>query len=64
MTVEAPPMNADMPSEPRKQCPHGGEYDKNGVPICGYCFRQPDTDLTPEEEIAGRTAAAQEVLDR
>jgi hypothetical protein len=63
MTVEEPPKNADIPSGPQKVCPHGGTY-RGEIPLCGECFRQPNSGLTPDQEFAAFGSSLVDVCKR
>ena len=42
-------------SLPQRVCPHKGVYNKDGVPMCGFCFQEPNNGLTPEQSFAAFT---------
>ena len=63
MKVEEPPKNSALPSKPEKLCPHGGFY-RGDMPLCGKCFKQPDSGLTPDQEFAGFMLSVFDVCKR
>lgn len=63
MSVEKPPKVTEIPSKPRKLCPHGGFYE-NDVPMCGECFRQPNSGLSPDQAFAAFLSSIRDVCKR
>jgi hypothetical protein len=45
---EKPPKDTAVPVPAVEVCQHGGEI-VNGIPRCGNCFKQPNSDFTAEE---------------